>query len=351
MSRRPAGLSAGVAAALASALAFGASTPVAKLLLAQTSPTVLAGLLYLGAGLGLAGLRAALRRPAERLSRHQWRWFAGAVVSGGVLAPLALLTGLAGMPASGASLLLNAEVVATAALAWLVFGEHVDRRVGLGMVAITAGAVVLAWPHGEIAFGSLAPAALVVLACLLWALDNNLTRQVSTADATWLAMVKGLVAGTTNTALGLGLGGHLPDAAPLAGALLLGFAAYGLSLALFVVGLRALGTARTGAYFAVAPFFGALLSLVLLGDPLTPQLLVAGGLMGLGVWLHLSEQHAHDHHHAAAEHDHWHRHDDGHHEHEHAEQVPLRGHRHSHAHPELRHAHPHTPDAHHRHAH
>lgn len=195
--------------------------------------------------------------------------------------------GLARMPASGASLLLNAEGVFTALLAWFAFRENFDRRIAIGMLAIVAGAAVLSWP-GEARFGDAWPALAVLGACLAWGIDNNLTRKVALNDATWIAAVKGLAAGAVNLLLALWVGSALPAAPTLAGGLVLGLAAYGISLALFVVGLRHLGTARTGAYFSVAPFFGAVLAVLGLGEPVATGLLVAGGLMALGVWLHLT---------------------------------------------------------------
>lgn len=339
----------GVGAALAAAVLFGAGTPLAKALLGAVSPWLLAGLLYLGSGLGLALWRTARRAPAVRLARDEWPWLAGAVLAGGVVGPVLLMLGLSAMPASGASLLLNAEGVFTALLAWFVFKENVDRRIALGMLAIVAGAVVLSWP-GEARFGAVWPALAVLGACLAWGIDNNLTRKVSLSDATWIAMVKGLVAGSVNLGLALMLGASLPSAATLAGAAVLGFFAYGISLALFVVALRHLGTARTGAYFSVAPFFGAVLAVLGLGEPVTPALLVAGALMALGVWLHLSEHHEHLHTHEAMEHEHEHAHDAHHQHHAPGEAVPER-HSHRHRHDPLTHAHSHFPDQHHRHSH
>lgn len=342
----------GVAASLWAAALFGAGVPLAKLLLGRVDPWVLAALLYLGSGLGLAMLRWVRRSPPVKLAAGEWPWLVGAVLAGGVLGPVLLMAGLARMPAAQASLLLNLEAVLTAAIAWWVFRENVDARVGLGMAAIVGGGVLLAWP-GRLNPVDWQPALLVSAACLAWAVDNNLTRKVSLADASWLAMVKGLAAGATNLSLALALGAAWPAWDAAAGAALLGFASYGASLTLFVLGLRRLGTARTGAYFSVAPFFGALLALAL-GEPATPVLLAAGGLMALGVWLHLSERHEHWHVHEPLEHAHEHVHGAGdeHHDHVHEPPVPP-GTRHSHAHRHLplAHAHPHFPDAHHRHTH
>jgi drug/metabolite transporter (DMT)-like permease len=351
--RGAAALPRGALAALAAALLFGAGTPLAKLLLAQAGPWLLAALLYLGSGGGLWLLRRLRARPPVRLPPGEGKWLAGAVLAGGVAGPVMLMLGLAGMQASSASLLLNAEAVFTALLAWFVFKENVDRRIALGMLAIVAGGLVLAWP-GRTDWPGWQPALWVTGACLAWAIDNNLTRKVSLADATWIAMVKGLAAGATNLALALAMGATLPALPVVLAAAAVGFASYGASLALFVVGLRELGTARTGAYFSVAPFFGAVLAVALLGDAVTAPLLVAGALMAAGVALHLSERHEHRHMHEAMEHAHEHVHgaDDPHHEHAHEPPVPPgTRHSHPHRHQPLVHSHPHFPDAHHRHSH
>lgn len=339
----------GVAAALAAALLFGAATPLAKWMLDSVSPWLLAGLLYLGSGIGLTLYRRLMRAPAVRIPRDELPWFAGAIAAGGIAGPVLLMIGLTGIPASGASLLLNAEGIFTALLAWFVFRENFDRRIALGMGAIAAGAVVLSWP-GEARFTGLWPALAVLGACFAWGVDNNLTRKISLADATWIAAVKGLVSGTVNLILALLLGAAMPALPHLAGAMLLGFLAYGVSLALFVVGLRHLGTARTGAYFSVAPFFGATLAL-LMGEPATMRLLAAGALMALGTWLHLTERHEHAHVHEETWHEHEHVHDE-HHQHEHDAPVAAgTRHRHPHAHQAQTHTHRHFPDAHHRHHH
>ena len=336
----------GAAAAIGAAVLFGAGTPLAKLMLGPLGPWTMAGLLYLGSGLGLLIYRLAARMPSPALSAPELGWFAGAIASGGVAGPLLLMFGLGGMPASEASLLLNAEAVFTALLAWFAFRENFDARIALGMLAIVAGALVLAWRGG----GSGGSALAVLGACLAWALDNNLTRKISVADASWIASVKGLASGAVNLAIAFALGAKTPEAGLAARAMTLGFFAYVLSLTLFVVGLRHLGTARTGAYFSIAPFFGALLA-VAIGDKPTPGLAVAGALMAIGVWLHLTERHEHAHFHEEMWHDHEHVHD-LHHQHQHDTPVePGTRHRHAHRHSPMSHSHPHFPDIHHRHVH
>ena len=339
----------GIAAALAAALLFGAATPLAARLVGRVDPWLLAALLYLGSGLGISLYRALLRTPSVELRPGERRWLAGAILAGGIVAPVLLMFGLTGMPASAASLLLNAESVFTVLIAWLAFREGVDRRIATGMLAICTGAVVLSWP-GEASVPAQWPALAVLGACLAWAVDNNLTRKVSLADASRIAGIKGLVAGAVNLLLAMILGAALPNWADVAVAMTLGLFSYGMSLTLFIVALRHLGTARTSAYFSIAPFFGALLALWL-GDPMTPTLLVAGALMLAGVWLHVTEHHKHAHSHPPLEHEHEHVHDQ-HHQHTHdAPLTPGVRHTHRHQHPPLRHTHAHFPDAHHRHDH
>jgi drug/metabolite transporter (DMT)-like permease len=344
----------GVVAALGAALLFGAGTPFAKLLLDATSPWLLAGILYLGSGIGLAALRWSRRAPPVALAPRDIGWLAGAIAAGGIAAPVLLMWGLSGSPASTASLLLNAEGVLTALIAWFVFRENFDRRIALGMACIVAGALVLAWPHDGLAgerASSVLPALAIVGACLAWAIDNNFTRKVSLADATFIAMVKGLAAGTTNVGIAFALGAAMPALSLTVAAAALGFFSYGLSLVLFVVALRNLGTARTAAYFSTAPFVGALVAVAFMGEPLHAPLALAALLMGAGVWLHLSERHAHTHAHEALEHEHEHEHDEHHqHAHDHPVAQGVR-HTHRHRHEPVTHSHPHYPDAHHTHRH
>lgn len=339
----------GVQAGLAAAVLFGAGTPLAKLLLDSTSPWMLAGLLYLGSGLGLGIYRLIARSGRVILKPDEILPLAGAIAFGGVAGPVLLMFGLSAMPATGASLLLNAEGVFTAVLAWVLFKENVDRRILLGMLAIVAGAVVLSIPTG-VELGPIWPSLAILAACLCWGIDNNLTRKVALTDATWLAAVKGGVAGPVNLAIAFLVGGQLPNFLNVGAAMLVGFFAYGVSLVLFIVAMRHVGTARAGAYFSIAPFWGAALALAL-GAPLTIPLVVAALLMAIGVWAHLTERHHHEHTHSALTHDHWHTHDE-HHQHEHPEPV-ARGvrHRHEHTHAPLTHSHEHFPDAHHRHSH
>ena len=341
--------------ALAAAALFGLSTPAAKALLQIADPWMLAGLLYLGSGIGLAGIRMGsilagrVQREAP-LSRRDIPWLAGAVVTGGGIGPVLLMFGLAGGSAAEASLLLNLEGVLTACVAWFVFREHFDTRIALGMSAITGGALILAWQPGQ-GIPLERNAIFVAGACLAWAIDNNLTRNISGGDAVVIAGTKGAVAGGVNFVIALATGADLPPLSVSLGAGLVGFLGYGISLMLFVRALRDLGSARTGAYFSIAPFIGAVASVIALAEPLTAQLLVGGILMGAGVWLHLTERHGHEHVHAPLEHDHLHSHDE-HHQHEHdPSTATAEAHSHWHVHAPQRHGHPHYPDLHHRHPH
>jgi drug/metabolite transporter (DMT)-like permease len=357
------GLIAFVAAAL-----FGASVPLANLLLGLAgqgeaplsdlplSSMFLAGLLYLGAGLGLLLLRMVMvaagleSRIVELPPRSKLPALAGAVLCGGLLAPVLLLWGLPGTGSAAASLLLNTEAVFTAWLAMQFFGEQVGRRVWLAMLMMLVAGAVLAWMPGEwqLPWHALA----ILAACLLWGLDNNLTRVVAISDAITIALVKGLAAGSVNLALALLNGAVLPVPSVIAAALLLGAFAYGASLALYVLALRQLGSARTGAWFAAAPFCGVLLALAM-GEPATGQLMLALVLMALAATMLATERHSHRHVHEPQRHAHAHVHDgsDIHHGHQHADSVPGSPHVHMHEHGVIEHAHEHLPDAHHRHRH
>lgn len=348
-------LPAGVGAALLAAVLFGASTPFAKALLGegQLPPVLLAGLLYLGSGVGLSVLYAARGRTARveaPLTRRDAPWLAGAVLFGGVLGPVLLMRGLLATPASTASLLLNLEGAFTALLAWFAFRENFDRRILLGMALIVAGGVLLSWQgraEPVLPLGALAVAG----ACLCWGIDNNLTQKVSAGDPIQVAAIKGAVAGSVNVALALSLGATLPAVGVVAAAMVVGFLGYGVSLVLFVLALRCIGTARTGAYFSIAPFVGAAVSLPLLGEQVGLLFFAAAALMGAGVWLHLTERHEHEHTHEPIAHSHRHVHDE-HHRHDHPPGIdPTEPHTHWHVHERLTHTHPHYPDIHHRHRH
>lgn len=282
-------------AALGAAVLFGASTPFAKALLHDLSPVLLAGLLYLGSGAGLALIRLVRDRGwhAPGMTQREWSWLLLAIVCGGVLAPILLLLGLVQTPAATASLLLNLEAVLTALIAWIVFRENANRRIVLGFTLIVAGAVLLALPGPTQQLGLGHGALLIAGACLCWALDNNFTCKVSKSDALFIAGLKGWVAGVVNTAIAIILGARLPSASIVGMALGVGLLGYGISLVLFVLALRGVGSARTGAYFSTAPFIGAAIAILAFGDRASWLFWLAAVLMAAGVWLHLTERREH----------------------------------------------------------
>ena len=342
--------------ALMAAVLFGASTPAAKYLLTATNPWLLAGLLYFGSGIGLIIVSIARKFRNEissqeaPLQKKDWPWLGGAILFGGILGPVFLMAGLSRTSAASASLFLNMEGVLTAALAWVFFKEHVDRRIALGMALILSGGIVLSW-MGTPSVARLSGPLLITLACLSWAIDNNFTRKISASDPLQISTIKSLLAGSMNIGLSMLYGQHLPQLEALFAIGLVGLLGYGMSLICFILALRNIGTARTGAYFSTAPFVGAALSLIFLGDSLSFQFIVAGLLMGVGVWLHLTEHHSHEHEHELLEHNHRHRHDE-HHQHAHGpNDPPGEPHTHQHRHDRLKHTHAHYPDIHHRHAH
>ena len=338
-------------AALLAAFLFGASTPFAKQLVGTISPILLAGLLYLGSGIGL-GLVKFIRDKNwySGLLKNEWRWLLGAIIFGGVLAPIFLMIGLVHTRAATASLLLNLESVLTAVFAWMLFKEHTDRRIVFGMFLIVASGVMLSWSKQTISTNWVGPIA-IATACLCWAIDNNLTRKISSSDSLFIAGSKGLVAGIVNVSLALAIGLALPAWSNINYALLIGFFGYGVSLVLFILALRGLGTARTGAYFSTAPFIGAAIAIIFFHEPTSLLFWIAALLMGIGVWIHLTEHHDHIHSHEALFHNHPHTHDE-HHQHEHDfiwdGKEP---HAHPHEHEPFTHSHHHYPDIHHRHKH
>jgi drug/metabolite transporter (DMT)-like permease len=339
---------------MGSAVLFGASTPLAKWLLGDgAAPLLLAAIFYLGSGVGLSlvqAMRIGLGQPSSEASlrRADIPRLAGAVLLGGALAPALLLLGLKSTSAAAAALLLNLEGVATMGIAWLVFREHLDRRLVLGALAIMAGATTLSWSGG--ASGGLG-GLMIAAACLAWGMDNNLTRGLARADPVQIALIKGLAAGGVNLLLALLTGAQMLSWNETLAAAVLGFFGYGVSLVLFVRALRHLGAARTAAYFSTAPFIGALLAVLFFSAQFTLALAAAAVLMAIGVYLHLEETHQHAHAHDAMDHEHQHRHD-AHHQHPHdAHHPPGEPHTHRHHHAPLTHWHRHYPDLHHRHDH
>lgn len=339
--------------ALLSAALFGASTPFAKILVGEIPPVLLVAFLYLGAAAGIlviVGLTSSRDEfPAREaaMGRQDIPWLAVAVLAGGVAAPILLMYCLETTPAATASLLLNFEAVATTVIAFAVFHESVGRRVWVALAIVTAAGIMLSFQPGA-PFALSLGAAGILLACVLWGVDNNATRNVSARNPFQVALVKCSAAGILALLIALATTASVPGIPAIIAALILGFLCYGLSVALFVRSLRDLGAARTGAYFSAAPFIGMVLSLVLFPGIPDLQLVISFLLMLAGVLFLATEKHIHLHHHATIEHEHYHRHPEEHHGHDHAG-TEGEGHSHLHRHEPIDHEHPHTPDIHHRH--
>ncbi|MBI2842672.1 MAG: EamA family transporter [Armatimonadetes bacterium] len=343
--------------AIMAAVLFGASTPFAKLLLDSVHPLALAGLLYLGSGIGSVLVMLAQRFMHQReqteapLTRSDLPWLFGAVAAGGVAAPITLMLSLKATPAATASLLLNFEGVATVLIAACFLGEAVGRRVWAAAACVTfAGALLSSDLSGR---WGISPGAVgVVAACIFWGIDNNLTRNISAKDPLQIVAIKGLCAGLFSLSLATVIGQPLPSVGNAMMAMLLGFVSYGASIMLFILALRSLGAARTSSYFGAAPFLGAVLSFVLFRTLPNAFFVLSIPFMVVGVALLLTEEHAHVHEHLTVEHEHRHRHDGLHHAHLHEEEKnPNETHSHQHRHEANRHSHPHAPDIHHRHEH
>jgi drug/metabolite transporter (DMT)-like permease len=339
----------GVALALAAAVLFGLSTPASKVLLGELDPFQLAGLLYLGAALGTAtSFLRERRRPEERLDRRNRARLAGAVVFGGIVGPVLLLTGLRLTLASSVSLLLNFEGVATAVLGVVVFREQLGRAGWLGVCGAIGAGVVVSWGSG---WPGWLAAGLVAAACLCWGLDNHLTALIDGITPARSTFWKGLVAGATNLCLGLALEPWHAGVPAVAAALVVGVLSYGASIALYIASAQQLGATRAQAFFASAPFIGAALSFGLLGESLDPAHALGAALLAISMAALFVSQHEHEHAHEPVDHIHAHRHDDAHHDHAHEGLPAATRHVHWHQHDSLVHSHPHWPDIHHRHDH
>lgn len=344
--------------AIIAAALFGASAPISKLLLNDISPVFMASFLYLGSGVGLLVFKlfqkaSKVEHNEARISKTDIPWLIGAILTGGILAPVVLMFSLQNTPASTASLLLNFESVATTVIAVLFFREHISKRVLVAMILITIASIVLSWnTSGNWGFSIAAFG--VILACIFWGMDNNFTRNISLKDPVSIAMIKGLSAGSFSFILALSLHNPMPAMDTIIYAMILGSLSYGISVVLFIKALRELGSVRTGALFGAAPFIGAVLSFFLFREAQGVSFYTAIVIMIIGVMLLLREKHEHSHTHEESEHEHRHGHDDGHHTHQHENNIDIPEgayHSHRHKHSKTKHKHPHKPDIHHRHSH
>lgn len=338
----------GVTRCLLAALLFGASAPAASRLAGDVPTLVLAGLLYIGAGLFV--LPSVVRRPPTPLAlRRDWKPASVAIIFGGAVGPALLVAGLARTSAATASILLNLELAATVFFAATLFREHLGRRVVLGALVVTGAGMILVWePGADLSIGAL----LIAGACVAWGIDNGVTANIDQLSPEHVVLLKGAMAGAANLLLGLGFAEDTNgiNASAVVAALLVGAAGYGASIVLWVKGARDLGAARGQVIFATAPFIGVLIAWIVLGESTSAVQLVAVGLAGIGVAMSIESAHAHGHSHEAAEHEHEHSHDDDHHDHRHEHPVGGR-HTHQHTHRSQVHVHAHVPDLHHRHSH
>lgn len=337
--------------ALIAALLFGASAPLAKLLLGEVEPIPLAAFLYLGSGIGLLVVKLFQRagNSEAKVEKSDFRWLTGAILAGGVAAPITLLFSLKNTPAATASLLLNFEGVATTLIAFLAFKESISHRAWGAIVLITVASIFLSinlnaeWGFSLGALG-------IIAACVLWGIDNNFTRNISAKDPLVIVTIKGLGAGSFSLIMALFLGNNLPSWEVVLGALVLGSLSYGASIVLFIHAMRGLGAARTSALFSTAPIAGIILSILIFREFPSWLFIVALPIMVIGAFLLVNDEHEHHHIHEMVVHDHSHSHDDGHHEHEHNGEFSKK-HSHVHTHDELSHSHHHMPDLNHRHVH
>jgi drug/metabolite transporter (DMT)-like permease len=334
--------------ALLAALFFGASAPISKLLLGDVPPVLMAAFLYVGSGTGISLIKLYQRLTSNQkeagIKSPDVKWLAGAIISGGILAPIILMISLKNTPASTASLLLNFEGVGTTLIALFFFRESISRRALAAIVAITLASIFLS-TNFQSGFGFSLGALGVLFACILWGVDNNFTRNISAKDPLTIVAWKGLVAGSFSLLLGLGLGQRLPALPTILSILLLGFISYGLSTMLFIYSMRGLGVARTSALYGTAPLAGVLLSILIFKDPITLLFGIAAVMMVAGALMLANEEHAHFHIHMPVVHEHRHQHDDDFHTHSEDKET----HSHEHKHSQMEHEHGHMPDIHHRH--
>jgi drug/metabolite transporter (DMT)-like permease len=335
--------------ALTAAIFFGASAPIAKLLLGNISPIFLAAFLYLGSGAGISLTKLVQRISSDEteagIKRADLKWLAGAIISGGIIAPIILMVSLQNTPASTASLLLNFEGVGTTVLALLFFKESISRRAWIAILVITAASIFLSTDfRGGFTFSLGAFG--IISACVLWGLDNNFTRNISGKDPLVIVAWKGLIAGSFSFLLAWSLGNPLPSIKTILFTLILGFISYGLSTLLFIRSMRGLGASRTSALYGTAPLAGVILSIFMFGELPSFFFVIAAILMIGGALLLINENHEHTHIHTAMIHEHSHSHDSAH---GHDDSTGV--HSHEHEHLVEKHEHDHMPDIHHRHGH
>lgn len=339
--------------AILAALLYGISAPISKILLRELSPTMMAALLYLGAGIGMLMVSvfkslSGKERIEARITKREIPYVVGMIVLD-IAAPIFLMIGLTMTTSSNVSLLNNFEIVATSMIALFIFKEAVGKRMWTAILLITLSSVLLSFEdirHFSLSLGSV----FVILASLSWGLENNCTRKLSIKDPIQVVVIKGFGSGFGALIIAGISGAYSANILYILITLLLGFVAYGMSIYLYISAQRDLGAARTSAYYATAPFIGVVISWIVLKEPITSTFIFALIVMLFGTYFAVTENHAHRHNHIPVTHEHKHSHTDGHHNHRHKENV-IGEHSHEHTHEPLVHEHAHLPDLHHRHSH
>ena len=336
--------------ALLSAILFGASTPAAKVLLENISPFTLAGLLYLGAALGVLPFSKKKNNALEikKIGKKNMLYLLGAIVFGGLVGPVLLLFGLDQASASSVSMWLNLELVATALLGFFIFKDHLGKFGWIGVVGTVIASVLLSQYEQSIGIYSLL---LIFAACVCWGLDNHLAALIDRITPSQTTFWKGLFAGGTNLIIGLSIESSQLTVLVVVLALMVGIFAYGFSITLYILSAQNLGATRSQMIFASAPFFGVVLSVLLLGESITLITIAAMILLVISLIILFRDQHIHTHSHDMLEHKHLHHHHDKHHNHGHSNDKKVIYHNHWHTHEPVVHRHPHWPDIHHRHKH
>ncbi len=350
--KKAVGRGAAITAVFAAAL-YGISSPISKLLLQELPPTLMAALLYLGAGIGMLAVRFAgslrFREQKEAKLTKKELPYVIAMVLLDIAAPILLMFGLLFSEPANVALLNNFEIVATSFIALFLFKEAIGRRMWIAIGLISLSSIVLSLEGTRslhFSIGSL----FVLLACCCWGFENNCTRRLSIKDPVQIVIIKGIGSGLGALSISLLIGQYSRHIPSLLSAMLLGFIAYGLSIYFYIKAQRELGAARTSAYYATAPFIGVVISWIIFKEGITVQFLIALAIMLLGSYFAVSEVHYHPHIHEGVTHEHTHSHAEGHHTHIHDQEV-IGEHSHVHTHEPIRHNHAHTPDTHHNHVH
>ncbi|MDF2820487.1 MAG: conserved rane protein of unknown function [Clostridiales bacterium] len=339
--------------AILAATLYGISAPISKLLLIKIPPTLMAALLYLGAGIGMLTVNiikvlSKKRRIEAKMTKNELPYIVSMIILD-IGAPIFLMLGLSKTISANASLLNNFEIVATSLVALFVFKEAIGKRMWIAISLITLSSIVLSvkdFSSFSFSIGSI----YVIIACLCWGFENNCTRMLSLKDPLQIVVVKGLGSGIGSLIISIMLKEYSNNILYIFFALLLGFVAYGLSIFFYIKAQRVLGAARTSTYYATAPFIGVLISWIWLHESITASFLIALAIMIIGAYFAVTENHKHIHIHAEDSHEHKHSHDDDHHNHIHIPEVEGE-HSHEHIHDAIEHKHTHTPDLHHRHTH